>query len=76
MPHIVHFKIKKRKMNKTPKLPGFPKAQKASAHTLKLKYNWSDEQLKWLDKFWVKIGTEMDMGLYVRPDVMRKMTTL
>ena len=68
--------MEKKKMNETPKLPGFPKAQKASAHTLKLKYNWSDEQLEWLDKFWVKIGTEMNMGLYVRPDVMRKMTTL
>lgn len=72
MPHIVHFKIKKRKMKKT--LPGFPTAETASAHTLKYKYDWSDEQLKWLDKFWVKIGTQMDMGLYVRPDVLKKIS--
>lgn len=73
MPHFTHWNIKKR----MPKyyLPGFPKAQQVSAHTLKYEYNWSDEQLKWLDKFWIKIGTQNNMGLYVRPDVMRKLNT-
>ena len=73
MPHFNHWNIKKRMLRYN--LPGFPKAQKASAHTLKYKYDWSDEKLKWLDKFWIKIGTENDMGLYVRPDVMRKLNT-
>ena len=56
-------------------LPGFPQTKVASAYVLKNKYKWTDEKLKWLDKFWIKIGTENDLGLYVRPDVMRKLTT-
>lgn len=48
-------------------LPGFPNCEKASAHTLKYKYNWSDEQLSWLDKHWVCIGEKNGMGVYRRP---------
>ncbi len=55
-------------------LPGFPKAEKASAHTLKYKYDWDDEQLKWLENNWIKIGEDMNMPLYVRPDVMNKVS--
>lgn len=72
MPHFTHWNIKKKMKKYT--LPGFPKAQQASAYTLKYRYNWTDERLKWLDNFWVKIGTQNEMGLYVRPDVMKKIT--
>lgn len=55
-------------------LPGFPKAEKASAHTLKYKYDWDDDQLEWLEKNWIKIGEDINMPLYVRPDVMNKVS--
>ncbi len=51
----------------TMNLPGFPNCERASAHTLKYKYDWSDEQLSWLDKHWVRIGEENGMGVYRRP---------
>ena len=55
-------------------LPGFPKAEKASVHTLKYKFDWNDKQLEWLEKNWIKIGEDMNMPLYVRPDVMNKVS--
>lgn len=55
-------------------LPGFPKAEKASVHTLKYKYDWNDKQLEWLENNWIKIGEDMNMPLYVRPDVMNKVS--
>lgn len=55
-------------------LPGFPEAEKASAHTLKYKYAWDDKKLKWLENNWIKIGEDMNMPLYVRPDVMKKVS--
>lgn len=72
MPHVYHWRIRKKSMSSNKKLPGFPNVQKASAHNLKFTYNWTEEKLQWLDKNWVRIGTENGMGLYVRPDVMRK----
>ena len=73
MPRIYHWRISKKSMSLKKKLPGFPNAQQASAHNLKFTHKWTEDKLKWLDKNWVRIGTENGMGLYVRPDVMRRM---
>lgn len=49
-------------------LPGFPNATMASVHCLTHKYNWTDENVKWLEKNWIKIDkTEQGMPIYVKP---------
>lgn len=45
-------------------LPGFPNATLASVHCLMQKYSWSKEDVKWLDKNWIKLQKE-ECGLPV-----------
>ena len=49
-------------------LPGFPKAEKVSAAILKYRYDWTDDQLKWLDDNWIKTEEkELNLPVYVKP---------
>jgi len=59
---------KPKKDSKGLALPGFPNATLASVHCLMLKYNWSKEDLKWLDKNWIKLQkTEFGKAIYAKP---------
>ena len=49
-------------------LPGFPNATLASVHCLMLKYNWSQEDIDWLDKNWIKLQKEeCGLPVYAKP---------
>ena len=49
-------------------LPGFPNATLASVHCLMLKYNWSQEDIDWLDKNWIKLQKEeFGLPVYAKP---------
>ena len=49
-------------------LPGFPHATLASVHCLMLKYNWSETDIDWLDKNWIKLQKqEFGMPVYAKP---------
>ena len=50
-------------------LPGFPNATLASVHCLMLKYNWSETDIDWLDKNWIKLQkTEFGKAIYAKPN--------
>jgi len=49
-------------------LPGFPNATLVSVHCLMQKYNWSETDLQWLDKNWIKLQkTEFGKAIYTKP---------
>ena len=59
---------KPKKSSKGLALPGFPNATLASVHCLQHKYNWSKEDVKWLDKNWIKLQKEeCGLPVYAKP---------
>jgi hypothetical protein len=49
-------------------LPGFPNATLVSVHCLMQKYSWSETDIDWLDKNWIKLAkTEFGKAIYAKP---------
>ncbi len=59
---------KPKKDSKGLALPGFPNATLASVHCLMQKYNWSETDIDWLEKNWIKLQKEeCGLPVYAKP---------